>query len=537
MPKRGIRGMFVRTKTVKTDKKEYNYYQLVESVYKKGRRRQKVVMTLGRVEDFDRSRVDKIVSALQGYTDRIEVLESMEDCHHLWSKDYGNVFVLERLWKDLGLDWIFRDLLRSHNYQFDVESAIKGMVFGRAIDARSKRSTYEWLERQVYRPDAEQVDLHHLYRALDFLVSHKTAVESWLYGKLRNLFAMDVSVIFYDCSLVDTYGEEAEVVRRSRNHKNQFLISLVLSKDGLPIGHEVLPGNTPDIKTVKDAMQNLKDRYSIGRCIFVGDRGMVSQKKLDELEGLGYEYIVGVKLNQWKEVKDEVLTRAGRYSEIKDNLHVKEISVNGKRYLICYNPFEAERDKRTREELISYLEDEIDGLDPATKKAAELYGDQYKGRFLRRLKDGTLRVDRSKVRDDEKYDGKYILLTSEKELSAEEIATTYKQLWRIERSFRSLKSIHDLEPVFHSTDERIRAHACLCVLSHLLERLLERKLEAEGLEMTASRALKTLGEMRVTKVQLKKKEYLIRTDTTPEMNEIFQALHYRPPTRIEALVE
>lgn len=525
--------MFVRTKTVKAKGKEYHYYQLVESKYVKGRNRQKVLMTLGRLEDFDRSRVDDIISALKGYTDKIEVLESVNDCHHIWSKNYGDIFVMEKLWKELKLDQIFDDLLKNHEYQFDVQSAIKGMVFNRTIDARSKLSTHQWLENDVYYPEGQDLDIQHLYRALDFLIEHKQVLEDRIYGKLIDIFSMDVSVVFYDCSLIDTYGESSSLFQHSRKGRTQFLLSLVVSRDGLPIGHEVLPGNTPDINTVKDAMEKLKTRYSIGRCIFVGDRGMVSQEKLDELKALGYEYIVGIRLNQWKEVKEEVLSTAGRFAQIKDNLFVKETTVNGKRYLICYNPEQDKKDKHTREAVIRTLEEEIDGLDPKSKKAAALYSHKYKGRFLRSLKDGTLRIDYAKVRDDEKYDGKYILLTSEKELTKEEIATTYKQLSKIERSFRQLKSLNDIEPVYHFTDDRIKAHAYLCILAHILECLMERKLEASDLKMTASKAIEILGRMKVINTKLNKKEYLIRTDMTAEQVEIFKALHYRPPARVD----
>ncbi|MCF8001543.1 MAG: IS1634 family transposase [Halanaerobiales bacterium] len=492
-------------------------------------------MTLGRVEDFDKSQVDDIVSALEGYTDKIEVLESIDDCHHEWCKNYGDVFVMEKLWAELKLDQILNTLLQQHEYEFDVISALKAMVFNRAINALSKLSTYDWLQNDVYFPAADNLDLHHLYRGLDFLIEHKDEIEAKIYDNLKNLFSLDVTVVFYDCSLVDMYGESSNLIQYSRKGKTQFLLSFVLSRDGLPISHEVLPGNIADISTVIKAMNKLKERFSVGRCIFVGDRGMVSQEKLEQLENMNYDYIVGVRLNQWKEVKEQVLTTPGRYTKVKDNMQVKEAYVNDKRYLICYNPYQAQKDKETREAVVEYLQAEITDLNPDTKKAAALYGHRYKGRYLRKLKDGTLKIDRMQIREDEKYDGKYILLTSDEDLEKEEIATTFKRLTRIERSFRSLKSLHDLEPVFHSVDRRIKAHVFVCILAHLLERLLEQKMETEDLEITAAEAIKRLGRMKVTKTKLKDKEYLIRTDSTSEINEIFKALHYQPPSRVEII--
>lgn len=527
--------MFVRIKKVKSGGKTYEYYQLVESYRKDGNPKQKVLMTLGRVDDLDRSRIDEIVSALEGLTDKVEVISSLEDCHHLWSKNYGDIFVMEKLWKELKLDQIINTLLQQHEYEFDVKSAIKAMVFNRAIDAQSKLSTYDWLQNDVYFPTVDDLELQHLYRGLDFLIDHKNQIEAEIYDNLKNLFSLDVTVVFYDCSLVDMYGEASNLVQYSRKGETQFLLSFVLSRDGLPISHEVLPGNVSDINTVIEAMSKLKDRFSIGKCIFVGDRGMVSQEKLSELEKLNFDYIVGVRLNQWKEVKNEVLATRGRFSEVRDNMRVKETYVNGKRYVICYNPYQAERDKETREAVVEYLKKEIDGLNPDTKKAASLYGHRYKGRYLRKLKDGTLKIDKMQIREDEKYDGKYILLTNNEELKVDEIAVTFKRLTRIERSFRSLKSLHDLQPVYHSANRRIKAHVFICILAHLLERLLEKKLEKEDLDLTAAEAIKRLGRMKVTKAKLKDKEYLIRTDDMPEVSEIFKALHYRPPSRVEIL--
>lgn len=296
-----------------------------------------------------------------------------------------------------------------------------------------------------------------------------------------------------------------------------------------------MPGNTPDIDTVKMTLEKLDKRFSINKCIFVGDRGMVSHKKLKEIRSLSYEYIVGVRLNQWKEVKGEVLTTPGRYTKIEDNMFVKETETGGKRYLICYNPSQAERDKHTREEVIEELQEAIDGLDPSSKEASRLYGHQYKGRYLRKLKDDTLKIDRSQIREDEKYDGKYILLTSEKELSKETIVKNYKRLSNIERSFRSLKSLHKVDPVYHYVDRRIDAHVGICVLGHLLERVMEQKMEEANFSITATAAIEELGRMKVTKTQIKDTDYLIRTDSTPQMVDIFKALHYRLPCRVKEL--
>lgn len=141
---------------------------------------------------------------------------------------------MQKLWYELKLDNIFTTLLENHQYEFDVISAIKAtIVFNRAIDAQSKRSTHDWMQNDVYFPKGQNLSLKHLYRALDFLINHKNKMESKIYDNLKSLFSLDVTVVFYDCNLVDMYGESSNLVQYSRKGKTQFLLSFVLSRDGL----------------------------------------------------------------------------------------------------------------------------------------------------------------------------------------------------------------------------------------------------------------------------------------------------------------
>lgn len=527
--------MYTRVVKVKKNNKSYEYLQLVNSYRKNGKPRQKVLLNLGPADEIDRDYVDEIVGALSDLTKKVHVLKSLEECHFLGAKNYGDIFVLQRLWEELNFDKIFSALLRERKIKFDVLAALQGMIFNRAIRAHSKLATYTWLKEKVYFPQAENLQVHHLYRAMDFLIDHKISIEKRIHNTLVNLMNYDTSVVFFDCSLVDMYGEKADLVQQSRKKRTQYLVSLVLSRDGLPLAHEVHPGNTADIATVEQTINRLKKRFSIGRCIFICDRGMVSQQKLEQLKALEYEYIVGVRLNQWKEVKEKVLKTEGEYTTVRDNLQVREVHVGDRRYIVCRNPSQARKDKLIREEVVEELEETLAGLDSDTREAARLYGHRYKGRFLKKERGGKLTLDYARIKEDEYYDGAYILLTSEKQLPSSEIALTYKRLSEIERSFRSLKSLHDMEPTYHSVDRRIRSHVALCVVAHLLERILEKKLEKEGIHMTASKALEHLGNLQISKMKLKNTDCLIRRDITTEVTEIFKALHYRPPSRVTIL--
>ncbi len=537
MPERT--NMFVREKTAPSGDKTYRYLQLVENERVDGKVKQKVILSLGRKDQLDRERVDEVVAALKDYTQKVQVLESVEEIKPKDAKNLGDVAVLTRLWAEVGLDRVINKALRGRNYQFDVEAALKAVVFNRLIDPGSELSVSEWLNRDVHFPEGDNLQLHHLYRTLDFLVEEKETIETGLFNQLLNLFSLNKDVVFYDTSLVSYQGEGENngLVQYSRKQEKQFLVGLMLSRDGFPFAHQVLPGNTADVSTVEDVADKLSECFSIGRCLFVADRGMISRSNLDYLESQGRDYVVGVPARKYKKVRQVVLSTKGRYHPIKDNLQVKETTVEGKRYIICHNPKEARRAELTRSSIVNELEEEIDGLDPDTKKVHELLSHSTKSKYLRQLKDGTLKIDRGRIREEARFDGKYVLVTNEEQLTSHELATTYRKLKRIESSFRSMKSLEELTPVYHRTPKRIRGHVFVCVLAHLLERALEKRLQEEDIGLTPAKAIRELGRMKAVEMEVNDKPYLFRTEGTKEVNQVFDALHMRPPPRVRELVK
>jgi transposase len=193
------------------------------------------------------------------------------------------------------------------------------------------------------------------------------------------------------------------------------------------------------------------------------------------------------------------LARQGRYQTVRDNLRVKEVRLDdesGKRWIVCHNPLEAERDKAQRDAALARLEAELERIrtarerDRAKSKTAKRKADPEAvhraaecalrdhpslGRWLRQLPSGRLVIDRAKVTAEERLDGKYLLSTSDPDLSAEDVALGYKNLLEAERGFRDLKSTLELRPVFHRIEPRIRAHVLLCWLALLLVRVAERR--------------------------------------------------------------
>jgi transposase len=259
-------------------------------------------------------------------------------------------------------------------------------------------------------------------------------------------------------------------------------VGLAVTREGLPVRSWVFPGNTTDVTTVERVKADLKG-WKLGRCVFVGDAGMNSVDNRHTLALGGGKYILASKMRAGDEVTKEVLTRAGRYQRVKANLQVKEVVVGAgerrQRYVVCYNPDEATRQRAHRAKLIALLEQELKTLSVPTvgkehsKRTCELIASERFGRYLRRTKRGGLRIDRAAALRDARYDGKWVITTNDDTLTVEDLALGYKQLMRVEECWRSMKTGLRMRPVYHWMPHRIEAHVKLCVLALLLERIAE----------------------------------------------------------------
>jgi transposase len=258
-------------------------------------------------------------------------------------------------------------------------------------------------------------------------------------------------------------------------------VGLAVTRDGFPVRHWVFPGNTVDVTTVKQVREDLRG-WKLSRCVFVGDAGMVSEENLKHLARSGGKYIVCMPLGREKEVNRQVLSRGGRYKKVAENLHVKQVEVGEgerrRRYAVCFNPQEEERQRSHRAKLIRELEAELALLDPKdqeghTKRVCQLRASRRYGRYLELGSDNRLRIDPAKVHQVSRLDGKFVVHSNDDTLTAEDMALGYKQLMRVEQAWRDLKSLLRLRPVYHFAPHRIHAHVALTVLALLLERVTE----------------------------------------------------------------
>lgn len=487
-------------------------YQLAESVWqrKTKRARTNIVHNFGRVDDpAVVKRLRKLAGSILRRCSPDDIVAEMPDWKVVDAWPYGPLHVVSELWRRVGLDKIIKKRTRGRRFGFDVERAVFAMVANRALAPCSKLYCFEqWLREDIRIDGTDKLELQHLYRAMDFLESEKEAIEKAVYFNLADLLNLDVDLIFYDTTSlhfeVDEEDEgvgEEDLVRGSqlagakkykaprkrgyakngRSDVPQIVIGLAVTRDGLPVRHWVFPGNTVDVTTVKQVKEDLRG-WRLGRCVFVGDAGMVSDENLRHLRRGGGSYIVCMPLKRGSEVATKVTTRAGRYKKVADNLQVKEVVIGKgarqRRYVVCYNTLEVKRQRRHRERVLKELEAELITLKDLdsrsySKRVFELVASRRYGRYLRRTKTGKLRLDQSAVKAAEKLDGKFVVHSNDDTLSAEDMALGYKQLMRVEQAWRQLKSVLRMRPVYHWAPHRIHAHIFLTVLGLLLQRMAE----------------------------------------------------------------
>jgi hypothetical protein len=488
------------------------HLQLAESLWDAEKRRAQVriLYNCGRADDAATTeRLRRLARSILRRCAPEEIVAGNPEWKLVDAWDHGDLYVLEQLWRRLGIPEVLAEVLAGRRFDFDVERALFAMVANRALAPASKLYCYEqWLGEEVRLEGAQRLSLQHLYRAMDVLEAHREAIERALYFRMADLLNLDVEIVFYDTTSLHfetdepdqgagpddevrgskAAGAKAYPAPRKRGHsKNgrfdapQIVVGLAVTRDGFPVRHWIFPGNTVDVSTVAKVKEDLRG-WHLSRCVFVGDAGMVSKANLETLARGGGKYILCMPIHRGGEVANAVLTRSGRYQKVAENLEVKQVTVGDgerrRRYVICYNPQEAERQRRHRQQVLAELGAEIESLVEQTggthaKRVCELRASGRYGRYLRLTKSGQPRIDAARVAALEKLDGKFVVHSNDDTLTAADLALGYKQLQRVEVAWRALKSGLKLRPVYHWAPHRIHAHVALTVLALLLERVAE----------------------------------------------------------------
>lgn len=489
------------------------YLALVESLYVDGKKKQKTIGYLGRLDEIiEDGTIDRLVSNLDKFTNKVQVIMANKDISK--SNDFilGAKLCVESLLHDIGILNIINNIIRNRKHEFDVKKSLIDIILNRLIDPLSKRGLYNW-QMNINTTECEKTELHHYYRTLDFLFPYIEEIEDKIFN-LRpfDLFNQKVNVVFYDTTSVKYYGAKQEgflehgFSKDKRPDLVQLVIGLLVDSNGIPIAHKIFAGNTQDVSTVKPVLNEFKRRFKIDKVIFIGDRGMSSKTNLEFIENeLGLEYIIGSRMKSKKEVRREVLSRGGRYKKVSDNLEVKEVNFRKKRYIVCYNKNEAIQDNKKREHIVSQLQ-KLEG-----RSIKELVGNRGYKAYLFSGSD-KIKLDTKKIEEEKRYDGKWVLRTNTT-LPPEEVALYYKTLVSVEQNFHNLKGNLEIAPLYHWNPECIKSHVFISYLSLLVWRtFIERLRQVDGSTLVID-VWWSLCNIRGTEINLKDKKYIIRNET------------------------
>jgi transposase len=540
--------MYIRKNSRKNkDGSEVTYLELAHNQWnsKKGRSETKVLYNFGRIEHLDIAQLKRLVKSISRFLPPEDALESQvlienrgrrfkwEQC-----RSFGGIYLLSALWQWFDFKAMLEKRVADRQFTTPIVQAIFAMVANRCLAPRSKLAITEWVQRDVYISDLPHIDVQVLYRAMDFLLEHQKHLEREIYWAVADLLNVEVDLLFFDTTT--TYFQtEQETELKQRGHSKdkrpdlpQVVIGLAVTRSGIPIKHWVFPGNTVDISTIEQVKKDL-GAWRLNRCVIVHDCGMSSEYNLQYLQRGGGHYIVGRKMKTGEAFVEQALSQKGRYTAIEEDLWAKEVIIgNGekrKRLLIVKNIKEQQRDQRNRLQLIETLEEKVNHLNSRhrrshSKAVCELKSHRVYGSYIKQKKDGKLKIDRSKLRKQSRYDGKYLVETSDDTLSLRDIVLGYKQLYDIERAFRTLKTELDLHPNNHSKDERIRCHIFLCFIALVLVRIIENKTGK-----TWSRVHNEIARIHYGEFLIESKKVCRITELTQEQKNILDSLEIKEP--------
>jgi Transposase DDE domain len=509
--------MYLRTTQRRNrDGSVVRYVQVAHNRRVEGVTQAEVLLNLGREDRLDGDGLRRLVRSINRFLGEADsgggdVVELAGDALTVVeSRPAGAAWLLDGLWRQLGVDTALAKVLGGRRFTTDVERVLFAMVANRAIDPLSKLATAEWATCDVAVPGLGSMDEDQAYRAMDLLVAAdaQAEVQEAVFFAVADLLNLEVDLLFFDTTSTyferDSEEEGDGGFRRyghSKDHRPdlpQIIIGLAVTREGIPVRVWCWPGNTNDQTVLPEVRDGLRG-WRLGRVVTVVDRGLSSDANLGYLRRAGGHWIAGERMRDGSPDALEALARQGRYQTVRDNLRVKEVRLDStpdRRWIVCHNPAEAERDKANRDAAVARLETELGAIAAArargaaktnktkTKKSNDdahrraecaLRDHRTLGRYLRQTPRGRLQINRAAIRAEQRLDGKYLLSTSDPDLSAEDVALGYKNLLEAERGFRDLKSTLELRPVFHRLQGRIRAHVLLCWLALLLVRVAERR--------------------------------------------------------------
>ena len=516
-----------------------------------------MIATIGRMDQLQgKQRVETLIRSLSRFSEQALLILSGKSEVSADAKKIGPPLIFERLWQQTGIKAALKALLAERKFEFDIERAVFLTVLHRLMVSGSDRFCSRW-HKDYNIEDAQELSLHHLYRAMSFLGAeledqkdatpfsprcNKDLIEEHIFRHRRDLFTK-LDLVFFDTTSIYFEGGGGTIGQRgfSKDHRpdlKQMVVGAVIDDKGQPICCKMWPGNTTDVKTLLSIVERLQKRFNISRVCIVADRGMISAETLRELEKPDntIAYILGTRMRKVKEIRDDVLSHPGRYQEVRaesadckdpEPLKVKQLQHKGHRYIVCCNPRQARKVARDREMILSALKEQI------KKGAKSLVGNKGYRKYLKIAKD-SVSIDEDKVRYESRFDGKWVLVTNTN-MSAEKVALNYKELWQVEKVFRDVKSLLNTRPIFHQRDRTIRGHVFCSFLALVLRKELERQLNLAGHVLEWADIKQDLKALQQVTIEEGGRQMVIRSKCEGVCGKVFQAVGVAMPPTIKEL--
>jgi len=528
------------------------YLQLVEAFRDdSGRPKQRTVATLGRLDQLGDSlqSMRDGLNRILGSDPTTDIGNGMPEFES--SRSFGDLWALNTIWKQLGLHGLRKTLRQEARHQIDLEALLRLMVLNRLSDANTKLGVLRWVQT-VSLPEMSLAAIGHqqLLRTMDALITHQSVIEEAVADAVRPMVSAELSVVFYDMTTIRAEGtsEQDGDVRKFGMSKEgtiarQFMLGLVQTAEGIPLYHEVFEGNTAEVGTLKASLEKVMARFPIQRVIAVADRGLLSLGNLEELQamttpsGQPLEFILAVpgrRYHEFAELLEPINQQAATITTTTTTATtaqaaelVDETQWQGLRLVIAHNAYRANLQTQARDEKIATLEAQaaqwvgkLDEQDGGVRRRGRALSDGgVRARFYHAVSDAHLRriikvdlkselftynIDEQALALARAMDGKLLLVTNVSDLSAQEVVARYKSLADIERGFKVLKSEIEIGPVHHRLPNRIRAHAMICFIALVIQRVMRARLKAQPVEAVISpeRALWSLRRIQTHRVVL-----------------------------------
>lgn len=579
--------MYLRPNRRKKNGVSYEYWTLVETVRTERGPRQRIVGNLGKLPGLDeeeRIGWEEVGQILSGQPrKRQPSLFGSEPEPPDWAtvdlrcvkadrlRRFGDVYLALAVWKRLGLDGLLREVMAEDGAEIGWDLLACLLVLARFCEPSSELAIAERFYGKTALDDllgipTGKINGDRLYRALDALLPYKDAICSHLVGRYAQWFGTQVDFLLYD--VTSTYfegkAERNRLVARgySRDHRpdcQQVCIGLVVTPEGLPVGYEVFAGNRADVTTLDDMIELLEERYGQARRIWVFDRGIVSEKNLEELRERGARYVVGTPKSMLRRFEAELLEE-GWERAAESGVEVKTVGhpdSGSDSFILCRSTQRREKERAMLRKQAERLEEKLLAVQRSiragrlrNRATAERRIGRWLGRFTRaedlfRVQllpaEGPLQDVKIEHRQDIETwavlaQGAYLLRSNIEGEEPARLWQWYIQLTQAEAAFRTSKSDLGLRPVFHQKTERVEAHILVCFLALVLWRSLEQWMSAKGLGTCARRLVHEMKEVRSLDVVLNvrdRQEVRLRVVGEPDkpLQQLLQQLDLLLPNR------